>query len=65
MRMIKLAMLGLALFASGSSVAAAPIYKCVDAHLGLLYTDEPCDGEAMNIRSGRPSAACVRRAGLR
>jgi hypothetical protein len=58
-----MAILGLALLAPGSSVAATtPIYKCVDAHLGLLYTDEPCkDGEAMNIRAGDADPAAVAR----
>jgi hypothetical protein len=33
---------------------AAPttVYKCFDKNLAVLYTDEPCKGEQMNIRAG-------------
>ena len=49
-----LAGLALALLAPMSGLATtAPIYKCFDTNLGLLYTDEPCkNGEQMNIRAG-------------
>jgi hypothetical protein len=55
--------LGLALFGPASGLAATtPIYKCVDAHLGLLYTDEPCkDGETLNIRAGEADPAALAR----
>jgi hypothetical protein len=67
MRTIKwlagIVVLGLALFGPASGLAAtSPIYKCVDAHLGLLYTDEPCkDGEPLNIRAGDADPAAVAR----
>lgn len=56
-----LAVLALALLAPVSGLATtAPIYKCVDANLGLLYTDEPCkNGEQMNIRAGDADPAAV------
>jgi hypothetical protein len=31
---------------------ATTVYKCFDKNLGVLYTDEPCRGEHMNIRAG-------------
>ena len=53
--------LALALLAPLSGLAmTGPIYKCVDANLGLLYTDEPCKyGEQMNIRAGEADPAAV------
>lgn len=58
-----LVVLGLALSATGSNLAATtPIYKCLDKNLGLLYTDEPCnDGELLNIRAGDADPAAVAR----
>ena len=55
------ALMALALLAPLSGVATtAPIYKCVDANLRLLYTDEPCkDGEQLNIRAGDADPAAV------
>jgi Domain of unknown function (DUF4124) len=47
-----------------SSVAAAntPIYKCKDAHGGLLYTDTPCKGgERLNLKPGVPDPAAILR----
>ena len=35
-----------------SHAGAATIYKCFDRSLGVLYTDEPCKGEALDIRPG-------------
>ena len=53
--------MALALLAPLSGLATtAPIYKCVDANLGLLYTDEPCkNGEQMNIRAGDADPAAI------
>ncbi|MDQ6917225.1 MAG: hypothetical protein M3023_05340 [Pseudomonadota bacterium] len=41
-------------FAPGAVAAAtAPIYKCMDAHLGLVYTDQRCaDGKQIDIHPG-------------
>jgi len=42
--------------------ATAPIYKCVDANLRVLYTDEPCKGgQQLNIRPGDADPAAVAR----
>lgn len=52
-----------ALLASASAGAAgAPIYKCFDKDLGVLYTDVPCkDGEQVDIRAGDADPAAVAR----
>ncbi len=49
--------------ASGTaSAAGAPIYKCFDRNLGVLYTDVPCkDGEQVDIRAGDADPAAVAR----
>jgi hypothetical protein len=40
--------------------AAAPIYKCLDRSLGVLYTDIPCkDGEQLDVRAGDADPAAV------
>jgi hypothetical protein len=47
-----------------SSVATAntPIYKCRDAHGGLLYTDTPCKGgERLNLKPGVADPAAILR----
>lgn len=47
-----------------SSVATAntPIYKCRDAHGGLLYTDTPCKGgERLNLKPGVADRAAILR----
>jgi len=38
------------------------VYKCLDARLGVTYTDEPCkDGELITIRAGDADPAAVAR----
>ena len=40
----------------------APIYKCLDNHLNLVYTDLPCkEGEVVDIRAGDADPAAVAR----
>ena len=57
-----LMVLGLLLLAPvSSSAATTTIYKCFDKNLGLLYTDEPCQGERLNIRAGDADPAAVAR----
>lgn len=53
----------LVVFTAGSGWAAtAPIYKCFDKNLGLVYTDEPCKGgERLDIRAGDADPAAVAR----
>jgi hypothetical protein len=48
---------------TGSSWAAtAPIYKCLDRNLGIVYTDLPCkNGEQLDIRAGTADARAVAR----
>jgi hypothetical protein len=42
--------------------ANTPIYKCLDNHLGIVYTDVPCkDGERLDIRAGDADPAAVAR----
>jgi hypothetical protein len=43
-----------------SWAATAPIYKCLDRKLALVYTDLPCkDGERLDIRAGDADPAAV------
>jgi hypothetical protein len=36
------------------------VYRCLDSHLGVVYTDLPCkDGEAFDTRAGEADAAAV------
>ena len=47
---------------SSVAVADTPIYKCKDAHGGLLYTDTPCKGgERLNIKPGVADPAALLR----
>jgi len=46
--------------AGGSAWAATTtVYKCFDKNLGILYTDQPCKGEQMDIRAGDPDPVAV------
>jgi hypothetical protein len=49
------------LFAIATAQAAnAPVYKCFDKHLALVYTDVPCkDGEELDLRAGDADPAAV------
>jgi hypothetical protein len=50
------------MLAASSWAAAAPIYKCLDRDLGLVYTDLPCkDGEQLDIRPGTADPRAVTR----
>ncbi len=47
---------------SSVAVADTPIYKCKDAHGGLLYTDTPCKGgERLNLKPGVADPAALLR----
>jgi hypothetical protein len=53
---------GLLLGTGVAQAANAPIYKCFDQHLGLVYTDVPCkDGEQVDLRAGDADPAAVAR----
>ena len=58
-----LAGLGIVLISiAPASAANTAIYKCLDSHLGLVYTDLPCkDGERLDIRAGDADPAAVAR----
>jgi hypothetical protein len=45
--------------ASGPAWAATTVYKCFDVTLGVLYTDQPCKGEQMDIRAGEADPVAV------
>lgn len=47
------ASVALAALGTGPAAATPPvIYKCFDRNLAILYTDQPCSGELLEIRSG-------------
>lgn len=55
-----LALMGV--FAPNAIAAAAPIYKCFDKSLSVVYTDLPCkDGEVVDIRPGSADPAALAR----
>jgi hypothetical protein len=58
-----LTVLGIVVLAvAPASAANTAIYKCLDNHLGLVYTDLPCkDGEQLDIRAGEADPAAVAR----
>jgi hypothetical protein len=46
--------------AAAAHATGSAIYKCLDNHLGLVYTDIPCkDGEKLDIRAGDADPAAV------
>jgi hypothetical protein len=53
---------------AGCSIAAAcgiatagttTVYKCFDRNLGVLYTDQRCKGEQLDIRAGDPDPVAI------
>jgi hypothetical protein len=53
--------LGAIMLGSGVAHAVnAPVYKCLDRNLGIVYTDLPCkDGEKLDLRAGDADPAAV------
>jgi hypothetical protein len=50
------------LLVPATASAASTIYKCLDSHLGVVYTDLPCkDGEKLDIRAGDADPDAVAR----
>ena len=50
----------IALGAGAAHAVSAPIYKCLDRNLGIVYTDLPCkDGEKLDLRAGDADPAAV------
>ncbi len=48
-----------ALASMPAGAASTTVYKCFDRNLGVLYTDEPCQGEPMSIRAGEPDLVAL------
>jgi hypothetical protein len=47
-------------FTASSWATPAPIYKCLDKNLSLVYTDVPCKGgEQLDIRPGEADPAAL------
>lgn len=45
-----------------ANAATAPIYKCLDSNLALIYTDQPCKGGArLEVQAGDADPAAVAR----
>ncbi|MFO1323967.1 MAG: hypothetical protein U1F15_07860 [Burkholderiales bacterium] len=42
-----------------ATAGTTTIYKCFDRNLGVLYTDQPCKGEPLEIRAGDPDPVAV------
>ena len=59
--LLMLCVAAFALSASAASRAASSVvYRCLDAHLGVVYTDVPCkDGAPLDVHSGEVDAAAV------
>src|SRR5438105_11168461 len=59
---VRTALCSLVLAVAPASAADTTIYKCLDNHLGLVYTDLPCkDGEKLDIRAGNADPVAVAR----
>ncbi len=53
------AVLALSVSAAGRATGTV-VYRCLDAHLGVVYTDVPCkDGAPLDVHSGEVDAAAV------
>ena len=51
---VELALVALLIAAApAASAAVTKVYKCFDGALGVLYTDQPCRGEQLDIEAGR------------
>jgi hypothetical protein len=57
--LLLLAAVIVALASEPTWAAATTVYKCFDKNLGVLYTDEPCKGEQMNIRAGEADPIAI------
>ena len=42
-----------------ASAATTTIYKCFDRSLNVLYSDEPCSGEQMNVKTNDADPAAL------
>lgn len=56
------ALAGLVLVSVNALAANTVVYRCLDARLGVVYTDLPCkDGEAFDTRAGEADPAALAR----
>jgi len=56
------ALAGLVLVGLNAWAANTVVYRCLDARLGVVYTDLPCkDGEAFDTRAGEADPAALAR----
>ena len=51
--------LSIAMAGESAGAATTTVYKCFDKNLAILYTDQPCKGEQMDIRAGDPDPVAV------
>jgi hypothetical protein len=49
----------LAAAAAPASSAVTTVYKCFDRSLNVVYTDQPCRGEQLDIEAGRADPAAL------
>ncbi len=57
-----LALLSLAFIGDPAKAANTIVYRCLDAHLNVVYTDLPCkDGQAFDTRAGEADPAALAR----
>ena len=47
------------LVAGAPAAATTTVYKCFDRSLGVLYTDQPCRGEQIDIEPGRADPVAI------
>ena len=45
--------------APAASAAVTTVYKCFDRNLAVVYTDQPCRGEQLDIEAGRADPNAV------
>lgn len=45
--------------ATPAAAGTTAVYKCFDRNLNVLYTDQRCAGELLEIRAGDPDAAAL------
>lgn len=59
MRALGAAVLALS-FSAAASAATTVVYRCLDAHLGVVYTDTPCNqGSSFDVQTGEPDLVAV------
>jgi hypothetical protein len=54
-----LATVVLAVAPAAAMAAVTTVYKCFDRNLAVVYTDQPCRGEQLDIEAGRADPAAL------